>query len=343
MTELNFESGAMDWNRLENNLGEAAKIGKKKSYKDDRIWKLSRDENDNGGALIRLLPDSEGVPYIQMFTNTVIGFNAATKKKTYYIENSPATIDLPCPSANMWQALMDLGTEEGAEAAKLFKRKTSYITNIKVLKDPNGDQASEGKIKMWWFGKKLLEKFVAALDPSDSDIQMGETPKQLFNPLTGNSIKLKISKAAGGFLNYDSTTIADASSIYPDGEAAKKDIIENSYKLNDMLKVENFESFESLQSKLWRTMENHTVKGIDPVVFKSLLAKVCGKDLGNTAVVSAGVASASVAAAVEQDIDEIEAAVQAVEAAPVQGAAVQAAPVQAAPAVDDGLGFLDDL
>ena len=69
MAGLDFSTaGAMDWGSLEKNLG-ANVTAEKKSYKDDRFWTLSRDENDNGAAMIRLLPDPEGTPFIQFFNH----------------------------------------------------------------------------------------------------------------------------------------------------------------------------------------------------------------------------------------------------------------------------------
>jgi hypothetical protein len=219
-----LDIGNMNWDELEKSLGEDVKKAKK-DYKDDRFWTLSRDENNNGGAIIRLLPDPNGVPFIQMYSHAWQSYDPIKKKKRWYINESPSIIGLEDPASDFWGALYSLGTDEAKLEARNFSRKIQYYTNIKVIKDPANPQ-NEGKIFIWKFGTKLKDKIMAALKPSEADIQMGEEPKQLYNPLTGNNIKLK-AKEVAGFVNYDDTTIAEVSAIYNSKEEAEADIKEH--------------------------------------------------------------------------------------------------------------------
>ena len=273
MGTLDFNAtGTMDWASLEKNLGANIKAAGKKNYDDDRFWKLSRDENDNGGAIIRLLPDPTGTPFIQRYNHAFQSFDNVNKKKRWYINISPETIGLPCPASELWSALYGLGTEEGKKEARKFSRKIKFMTNIKVIKDP-ANPDNEGKIFLWEFGTKLKDKFMAALTPSDSEIAMGEKPKELFNPLSGCNIKLKISKVAG-FLNYDATEIMPASSIYENADEAKTDILDNAYKTEEFMKPEAFESYEELKSKMKYVLETYNPEEVDPAIFKNIVAKV---------------------------------------------------------------------
>lgn len=341
---LDFTAGAMNWDQLEKNLGADVKGGEKKSYKDDRFWTLSRDENDNGGAIIRLLPDPEGTPFIQRFNHAFQSFDAVNKKKRWFINNSPQTINQPCPASELWGKLFNLGTDEAKLEAKNFSRKIKFMANIKVIKDPANPQ-NEGKIFLWEFGTKLKDKFMQALNPSEAEIQMGEEPKQLFNPLRGCNIKLKIKKAAG-FLNYDDTEIMGVSSVYDSPEEAKADIIENAYKLSEFLQPEAFETYEELKGKLKYVCEVYQPKSMDAVTFKNVVAEVVGAP-------SAPAANTQAAAPINTGLDMPAAQ------APAQEASAQAAPAeqpaqpaqpaaqpqtQAAPATSgDDLSFLDDL
>jgi len=334
MAGLDFSAGAMDWGSLEKNLG--ANITKeKKSYEDNRFWKLSRDENDNGGAIIRLLPDPTGTPFIQRYNHAFQSFDNVNKKKRWYINNSPETIGEACPASELWAALYNIGTEEGKKEAKKFSRKIKFMCNIKVVKDPANPQ-NEGKIFLWEFGTKLKDKFMAALQPSESEIAMGEEPKQLFNPLAGNNIKLKIKKAAG-FLNYDDTEIMAASSIYADGEEAKADIIENAYKLDEFMQADAFETYEELKKKMKFVLEAYNPEFVDPIQFKNVVAGIIG-----TANTSNTATPAQETAPVEQPAQTAQ-TVEATQATPVQETVPAQNTTTTSNAGSDDLGFLDDL
>ena len=336
---LDFTAGSMDWASLEKNLGESI-TKEKKSYTDDRFWKLSRDENDNGTALIRLLPDPTGTPFISLFNHAFQSFDAVNKKKRWFINNSPQSINEPCPASDLWSALFNAGTDEAKTEAKNFSRKISFYANIKVIKDPSNPQ-NEGKIFLWKFGTKLKDKFMAALNPSETDRAMGEEPKQLFNPLTGCDIKLKIKKAAG-FLNYDDTEVMAVSATYPDGETAKTDILENAHDLSEFLKPEAFETFDELKGKLKYVLDCYQPKNMDATMFKSIVAPLF-VDTGVPAQPTQ--AAPAIDTGLDMGTPEPVSQVAPVQEAPVvQETPTQPAPTTAstAPAGDD-MSFLDDL
>jgi len=334
---LDFNTaGSMDWSSLEKNLG-ANVTAQKKNYADDRFWTLARDENDNGGAIIRLLPDPEGTPFIQLFNHAFQSFDNVNKKKRWYINNSPQTVGAECPASDLWSALFNEGSEEGKLEAKNFSRKIQFYTNIKVIKDPS-NPANDGKIFVWKFGTKLKDKIMAALQPSDTDIAMGEEPKQLFNPITGCNIKLKIQKAAG-FLNYDATTIEGVSSIYPDGETAKADIIENAHKLSEFNSPDAFETYEELLKKMKYVLECYSPKNLTAERFAQVVNPIIN-------VAPTATAQAAPVQAV-QEVTPVTQAAPVQEVAPEVAPVTPTAPVVATPAPTAGnegdLSFLDDL
>lgn len=63
--------------------------GSNKNYEDDRIWKPGRDENDNGYAVIRFLPNKnpDDVPWVSYFDHF---FKGPTGK--WYVEKSRTTL-----------------------------------------------------------------------------------------------------------------------------------------------------------------------------------------------------------------------------------------------------------
>jgi len=247
----------------------------KKSFGDSRFWKLSRDENDNGAALLRLMPDKNGTAFIKRFNHSVSVFDKVKGKRRVYAYPSPSTINQPCPVSELWQALWNLGTDESRKEAKSFKRSIKYITNIKVLKDPAVPE-NEGKFYLWEFGTKLYDKFTQAMNPSEADKQMGAEPKNLYHPCEGNSIKLKCKKAAG-FINYDDTEILAKSSVYENCDLAMNEIKEKSYELNEFLSPESYEDYNTLKERLLYVLEIYEPNFMDRNEFKKIVKEVLGE------------------------------------------------------------------
>jgi hypothetical protein len=220
-----------------------------KYAEDNRFYKLGKDKNGNGAALIRFLPDSEKGMIQKLFkVNTTIVKNG---KKRFVSEFSPSSIGQPCPFQEEWQKLWNAGDKEGA---KQFGRGIKYIANIKVLKDPANPQ-NEGKIFLYEMSGAMKDKIQNAVDPSEQDRALGAQPKQLFNPLAGNSFRLVAKKGANGQINYDSSEVVnEVTSIYQSVEQALEDIKNNTHKLSDLIKPEAFMPYNKLQDKLkWVT------------------------------------------------------------------------------------------
>ena len=237
-----------------------------KYAEDNRFYKLTKDKDGNGGAVIRFLPDSEKGLIEEVFRiNTTIEKNG---KKRFVNEITPSTIGLPCPFQEEWQRLWNSGDKEGS---KRFGRSKKYITNIKVLKDPN-NPANEGKIFLFEMSGKMKQMIQDALNPSQQDRDLGSTPKEMFNPLKGHSFRLVSKKGANDMINYDSSAILEKEDgIYSTVEEAIKDIKENTYKLSDLKKPENLLSYEELLKKFkWVTFQDTTESNTQSVSTQSV-------------------------------------------------------------------------
>jgi hypothetical protein len=229
-------------------------FSEKRTYeKDERFYVLPKNEKKEGVAIIRLLPDAEGKKFTTMFKiGTTIEKN---NQKRFVNEYSPASIGEKCPFQEKWAELYNSGDKEGA---KLFSRSVRYVVNIKVIKDPVKPE-NEGKIFLYDISGSLKDKWQAALQPSDTEIQLGTKPKQLFNPLKGNSIKLVAKIGANGQTNYDSTEVmAEETAIYSTPEEAIADIKANTYTASKELQAPScFKSYEWLEDKLrWVTFSD---------------------------------------------------------------------------------------
>jgi len=253
-----------DWDNLKQNLNDnALEDGNKKTYEaDERFYKLSRNENDQGGALIRFLPDPTDIPFIKM---TKISANKGYQKR--FINGwSPASIGLPDPINERFLSEWQAGNKE---EAKRFGRSFRYIANIKVIKDPS-NPSNEGKIFLLDMSKTLFEKVKNAASPSPDEIALGTEAIQVFNPLEGNNFLLKVNRAATGFISYETSKFDDKiTAAYKNEKEYEKDIKANGFKLNTFLEPESFLSYDELVDKLkWYLNEQDTPAANKPAVPK---------------------------------------------------------------------------
>ena len=212
---------------------------------DNRFYKLKRDENGNGAAIIRFLPDPNLKMLQQLYRINCNGQKGAERR--WVSELSPQNINQPDPFHKMWADLWQQGKKE---EARQFARQTRFYTNILVIKDP-AEPANEGKVFLLDLSQSLKLMLENAMFPSDADRALGAEPKALFNPLQGHNFKLVSSKAATGFITYEKSSVVDAvTSVFDSKEEAVNFIKENCYPLDDFLKPEAYKSYEELQEKL---------------------------------------------------------------------------------------------
>lgn len=253
--------------------------GEKKSYKDERFWSISKDDQGKGAAIIRLLVDKDKVPFINIYNCGLREYNETDKKYYWFIRDLPSTIKAPDPLEELWSALYN-HSADGREEAKNFGRRESFITNILVVKDP-GNPENDGKIFLWKFGKKLLDKFMTALNPSEQERELGEKPKELFHPLRGNNIALKIKNVAG-FPNFDDTNIQSESAVFKSEEEAKDAILNKTYSLKEFCSPESFESYDKLKEDLIKFCKKYRAKKLPQETFDKIVADVFGVEIGSS-------------------------------------------------------------
>lgn len=230
------------------NLGtsQAEVFGEKKNdYSDDRFYKLKRDENGNGAAIIRFLPDPDMKLMQQIFKINVN--NQKGNERRWVSELSPQNINQPDPFHKAWAELWQAGKKE---EARKFARQTRFYTNILVVKDP-GNPENEGKVFLLDLSQSLKSLLEGLMFPSEADKALGVEGKQLFHPLEGYNFKLVSKKGANGFINYDSSSVVDQkSAAFESKEKAIETIKTKCYPLSDFLKPEAYKSYDELSQKL---------------------------------------------------------------------------------------------
>lgn len=242
MSNLNFEAFNFENLATENPFGE-----QKTSFVDERFYKLSKDADSRGAAVIRFLPDPEKKLIQQLFK-----INVNTQKgneKRWYNEWSPQNIGQADPFHDEWAKHWRAGNKE---EARKFSRQERYITNILVEKDPANPE-NEGKIFLLEMSKSLKQLVEDALMPSKADQALGKQPAQLFNPIRGNSFRLVSKMGSNGFITYEQSGPVDAMTEAFPGKSIEEvvEILKTECTpLSDFLKPEMYKSLEELKEKL---------------------------------------------------------------------------------------------
>ena len=213
---------------------------------DERFYVLPKDDKGEGSAIIAFLPDPEGRPLQRMYKiNTTI---IKDGQRRFCNEWSPTTINARCPFQEAWQKLYNAGQRE---ESRKFARSTRYIANILVVKDPCNPE-NEGKVFLYDMSQRFKDKLEQAVNPTQQDIALGATRKEIFNPTRGWVMRLIARKQGNDMVTYDYSEFVHSDPVWPDPEVAFKNITEKCYKLSDLLKPENFKSYDELKAEFNR-------------------------------------------------------------------------------------------
>lgn len=244
----------MSLNRSALNRGSSAAIldkmkeafkSKKTNFEDERIWKPSRNEDGVGFAVLRLLPPpNEDGSYVRENFNH--GFKGVGG---WYINSCPTTVGKKCPVCDHNVALWNSGIESDKNTARSHARRTSYLTNVLVIKDGLHPE-NEGKVFIWGMGKKLFEKAKAIINPPAEFGEEGRNPWDLFS---GIELRLKC-KMVGGFPNYDASVFETSSVLFDGDEDKLEDLLRKTYDLDKYVEEQNQQSYGELSRKFARVI-----------------------------------------------------------------------------------------
>ena len=209
-------------------------------YTDDRMWKPTVDKQNNGYAVIRFLPASEGsdLPWNRYWDH---GFKGPTGK--WYIERSLTSIGQQDPVGELNSRLWNSGVEADKETARRQKRRLHHVSNIYVVSDP-GNPSNEGKVFLYQYGKKIFDKLMDAMQPEFAD----EDPINPFDFWNGANFKLKI-RDVEGYRNYDKSEFANVSPLSENDDELEK-IYDSMHDLREFTDPKHYKTYDELQAKL---------------------------------------------------------------------------------------------
>lgn len=229
-------------------LSKAMETLNSSNYNDDedKYWKCEVDKVGNGYAIIRFLPapsqdGDAGLPFIKYYDH---GFQGSGG---WYIEKSLTTINKQDPCSEYNGQLWSSGIEANKEIARKQKRRLHYVSNVYVVKDPKNPE-NEGKVFLFRYGKKIMEKLTGAMNPQFED----ETPFDPFDLWTGANFKLKIRKV-DGYQNYDSSEF-DSPAPLNDDDSVLETIWKSEHSLTEIIDPKNFKTYDELKAKLDRVL-----------------------------------------------------------------------------------------
>ena len=247
---MSFDSYMNNRSNLMSKITENLEDNKKKSFVDDRFWKPTRGQDGSGYAVVRFLPgtDTEKTPWVKLYSHAFKG--GMTGK--WYIENSRTTLGESDPVSDFNTKLWNSGIESNKDQARQQKRRTSYITNVLVLKDPE-NPSNEGKVFMYKFGMKIFEKIMNAMQPEFAD----EDPINPFDLMEGANFKIKI-RTVSGYPNYDSSDWDRPGAITQDMDKLRS-VFDAQYDVHAEVAPDKFKSFDELKTKLDDVLGNTEV------------------------------------------------------------------------------------
>lgn len=219
-------------------------------YTDDRIWKPTVDKQNNGYAIIRFLPATEGaeLPWVRYWDH---GFKGPTGK--WYIEKSLTSIGQDDPVGELNSKLWNTGLEADKETARRQKRRLHHVSNILVVSDP-GNPVNEGKVFLYQYGKKIFDKLMDAMQPEFAD----EEPINPFDFWSGANFKLKI-RDVEGYRNYDKSEFA-RQEVLSEDDAKLEGIYNSMHDLNKYAE-DGYKSYAELKTKLMSVLGEAAVAG----------------------------------------------------------------------------------
>lgn len=225
---------------------ELKKTNAPQEYADDdgTYWRPDVDKAGNGEAIVRFLPAplNEKLPYVRLLN---IGFKGATG--LWYVENCLKTLGLDDPVLEYNSKLWAAGDEESIKQARAQKAKTTFISNVYIIKDKLHPE-NEGKVFRFRYGKKIFEKINSAMNPEFE----GDEPMNPFDLWEGANFRIRI-KNVEGYRNYDLSKFDSTGPLFPDDDKMEA-VWKQTHSLAELVAADKFKSYDDLKTKMNRVL-----------------------------------------------------------------------------------------
>lgn len=171
---------------------------------DANLFKPTPESGRNGtyNAYIRFMPwhKDRSTPVIKKWS-VFLEDPVSGKKRSV---DCPSTIQEKSVLKDMFFKLYKSNSIREKELAEKFKRKMNCYSLVYIVKDENAPE-NEGKIMVFRFGQKILDKLLNEMAKPALDIGKERKPFDLFE---GRPFNLIVTKK-GGYTNYDESYFLD--------------------------------------------------------------------------------------------------------------------------------------
>lgn len=220
---------------------------KNKGYEDDdRFWKLKRNAAGNGSAILRFLPPMDGdeLPWVTVYSR---GFKHP-KTNRWYINEDLSTIGQEDPVYHYLKPIYERNDEEEKKSISEMKRRTQYISNVLIIKDPSNPE-NEGKVKLFKYGPKILSMITGKMKPELDD----ETPVFVYDIEEGANFRLK-ARIVADQVNYDQSSFDNPTALCDGDEDEMEKVIKQYIPLAEFTDPKKFKTYEQLKKELERVL-----------------------------------------------------------------------------------------
>lgn len=235
---INFDTA------LQNAKEQIKSSNKKTKEKDDRFITVTKDESKNGSLIVRFIPDKNLITFVEK--NSHFGSHKIGDEKHWFIAECPTTKGDSCPFCEEYLKAWKYKLEDRVQMLKPAKRRTEYISNVYVVKDP-GNPDNNGKIMLMKYGysvRKMIEQSI------NGDEELGIEPINIFSPFSGANFLLKHSPQ-GDNITLDGSKFLNPSSLLETDEEAEA-LLEKTYDLKEYINSIEYESYDALKRKFYK-------------------------------------------------------------------------------------------
>lgn len=251
-----------DWGKLKEKIKKDDSF--KKDFTDDRFYELKLNSKGSGGAIIRFLPgiNDDSLPSIEERKHIFL------YRGSWYIEGCPSIIGGKCPICEDNHELWESGIESNKDIVRTRSRKSKFIANILVIKDPAVPE-NEGKVFLFKYDRTIKKMIDEKINPADVDdgIESIDEPCIIYDYDEGRNLKLKASRGSfdkGGkkinFTDYKRSEWAEESMLTDE----QVDYVEkNLYPLDEFISPDKFKTYDKLMSRFIKVVGGSIATKVD--------------------------------------------------------------------------------
>lgn len=231
---------------IRDNVQKQEDSKKKRGGADDRYLILKVEKDEPVSIRGRFLPatEKEDPAAIPTFYATKMYHQIENDAGEKMFEQCPKAVGMDCPickyNSAHWKSYSK--KEQGRS------KKTKYIANFLVLKDPKKPE-NEGKVFLLSFGKKIYEKIMHEMFPQSDGVDEA-VACDVYDVTSGKDFILK-AKIVDEFINYDDSKFSDKITALYDGDEKKlEEVAKACHRLTDLVdKKEAYKSFEEIKTR----------------------------------------------------------------------------------------------